>query len=538
MTPGFSKYSEIIDFLKQKIRRARMQAVITVNAQMLNIYWEIGDTIAKQEQEEGWGKKIVETLAKDLKAEFPEMKGFSPRNIRYMRDFALAYPDFPILQALPAKSEGDEHIDNISILQAKLAKLTWYHHVTLLDKVKDLKERQFYIDQTAQNGWSRDIMVHQIESGLYKRQGQITSNFKHTIAPNQSELVQQLFKDPYKFDFIYLGQQAKERDLEDALTNQLTKFLIELGQWFAFMGRQYRVMVGDKEYFYDLLFYHTRLKRYIVIELKIDEFKPEYKGKMEYYLTIADEQLKSATDDPSIGLILCKTKDGLVAEYALRDSSKPIGIAEYNLSESLPENIKGELPSIEELEIEIEKGYDELKSPAEKRLEALKNKISQISGKEIMQTATTPILFEVIDRSITPMYQSIIDRMDQFADMFVSRSYNWQGKNKQMETFDQMAEEWKNEEFLKSNYDFYFSYHLNGFKKAGTEAFSSGFQLNFRIDTYWYGFTLINYNNQQPFIKKLYNEQLSKEDINQITDTISEFVIDNIERNLERMSDL
>ncbi|GAA4466904.1 hypothetical protein GCM10023093_21790 [Nemorincola caseinilytica] len=538
MKPGFSKYSEIIELLKHKIRQARIQAVITVNAQMLNIYWEIGDTIAKQEQEEGWGKKIVETLAKDLKAEFPEMKGFSPRNIRYMRDFALAYPDFPILQAPPAKSEINEHMNNILILQAGLAKLTWYHHVTLLDKVKDLKERQFYIDQTAKNGWSRDVMVHQIESGLYKRQGQITSNFKHTIAPNQSELVQQLFKDPYKFDFIYLGQQAKERDLEDALTNQLTKFLIELGQWFAFMGRQYRVMVGDKEYFYDLLFYHTRLKRYIVIELKIDEFKPEYKGKMEYYLTIADEQLKSATDDPSIGLILCKTKDGLVAEYALRDSSKPIGIAEYNLSESLPENIKGELPSIEELEIEIEKGYDELKSPAEKRLEALKNKISQISGKEIMQTATTPILFEIIDSSIIPMYQSIIDRMDQFTDMFVSRSYNWQGKNKQMETFDQMAEEWKNEEFLKSNYDFYFSYHLNGFKKAGTEAFSSGFQLNFRIDTYWYGFTLINYNNQQPFIKKLYNEQLSKEDINQITDTISEFVIDNIERNLERMSDL
>ncbi len=536
MMPGFLKYSEIIEQLKQKIRQARVQSIITVNTHMLSIYWEIGDTIARQEKEEGWGKKIVETLAKDLKAEFPEMKGFSPRNIRYMRDFALAYPDFVILQALPAKLDAGENLKESEVLQAQLAKLTWYHHVTLLDKVKDLRERQFYINHTVQNGWSRDIMVHQIESGLYKRQGQITSNFKHTVAPDQSELVQQLFKDPYKFDFIYLGQQSKERDLEDALINQLKNFLIELGQWFAFMGRQYRVMVGDNEYFYDLLFYHTRLKRYIVIELKIDEFKPEYKGKMEYYLTIADEQLKSATDDPTIGLILCKTKDGLVAEYALRDSSKPIGIAEYNLRESLPENIKGILPSIEELEIEMEKGYQELKSPAEKRLETLKNKISQLKGKEVMQIATIKILFEIIDNSVIPLYQLLIERMKQFDEMFISCSYSWQGKNKRPSNFEQLTEEWKNEEFLKSHDELYFHYQLHGLKKAGTEAFNSGFQLNFRTDTFWYGFTLVNHNNQQPFIKKLYNEQLSKEDIIQITDSVSEFVVDSIERELERIS--
>ena len=198
-------------------------------------------------------------------------------------------------------------------------------------------------------------MVHQIESGLYHRQGKISNNFQNTIAPAQSELVRQIFKDPYKFDFIYLGQQIKERDLEEALTSQLTKFLLELGQWFAFMGRQYKVMLGEKEYFFDLLFYHTRLKRYIIIELKIDDFKPEYKGKMEFYLQLADDILKQRDDESSIGLILCKTKDGLVAEYALRDSRKPIGIAEYTLNKKLPSSIRRELPSIEDLESVIGK---------------------------------------------------------------------------------------------------------------------------------------------------------------------------------------
>lgn len=254
MAPDFPhKYTSIIEKLKHKIRQARQQAALTINAQMLNIYWEIGHTIAEQEMSEGWGKKIVETLSKDLKAEFPEIKGFSPRNLRYMRDFALQYPNYLILQEPPAKSEIPNNQSN-TILQASLAKLTWYHHITLLDKVKSLNEKEFYIRETIQNGWSRDFMVHQIESGLYNRQGQISSNFKQTTPSDNSELIQQIFKDPYKFDFIYLGKEARERDLEDALTNQLTKFLLELGQWFSFMGRQHRLILGEKEYFLDLLF--------------------------------------------------------------------------------------------------------------------------------------------------------------------------------------------------------------------------------------------------------------------------------------------
>ncbi len=332
-----SDYINILNTLKEKIRQARIRASVAVNVELLQLYWEIGNTILELQKEEGWGAKIIDKLAIDLKMEFSDFKGLSVRNLKYMRAFAEAYP--AIVQPTAAQIQSPDNqkdkivqgglaqIENSSqngFVQGMLAQLSWYHHITLLDKVKDMEIRLFYIRETIENGWSRDIMVHQIEGGLHNRKGKIVSNFKNTIAPEQSELVQQLFKDPYKFDFIYLGKEAKERDLEDALTTQITKFLIELGQYFSFMGRQYKLVLGEKEYFFDLLFYHTRLKRYIVIDLKIDDFKPEYKGKMEFYLNLADEQLKQKDDEKSIGLILCKTKDGLVAEYALRDSSKPI----------------------------------------------------------------------------------------------------------------------------------------------------------------------------------------------------------------------
>jgi predicted nuclease of restriction endonuclease-like (RecB) superfamily len=541
-------YINTLNELKEKIRQARIRASVSVNTEMLKLYWEIGHTILTQQQQEGWGAKVIDKLAADLKIEFPDFKGLSVRNLKYMRRFAEAYPEFmqpavsklqsdqaqavPIVQAPLAQLQ---EIGQAAIAQTMLAQLSWYHHITLLDKIKDPSTRLFYIQETVRGGWSRDVMVHQIESDLHQRQGKITSNFKNTIAPEQSELVQQLFKDPYKFEFIYLGKEAKERDLEDALTGQLTKFLLELGQHFAFMGRQYKLALGDKEYFFDLLFYHTRLKRYIVIDLKIDEFKPEYKGKMEFYLNLADDYLRNMGDEASIGLILCKTKDGLVAEYALRDSSKPIGIAEYTLANKLPNDIRGELPTVEELEAQMEREYEELKTPAQKRFESLKEKLAELKKEEIKQIATIPILYEIFDKSLMPLFQSLLKRMEDFRDLFVSRSYYWQGKNKSITDIHELATDWEDEEFLKSRTEFYFSYRLHGLKKAGTESFDTGIQLNYRVDTYWYGFILVNYNNQQPFVKKLYHEQLSDEDIGLIIEAVYNSIVENIEWQIERL---
>ncbi|TDX00572.1 PDDEXK nuclease domain-containing protein [Dinghuibacter silviterrae] len=373
-----SDYRDIVAALKEKIKRARSAAAYTLNGQLLAIYRDIGLVIADQEQKDGWGAKVVERLSKDLLTEFPDMKGLRPRNLRYMRDFALAYPHFPILQTSVAKlemSNGEENA-TVSILQSEFAKLTWSHHILLLDKIKEPEIRVFYIRKTIEMGWTREEMVRQIEGGLHKRQGQIIHNFAQTT--DDYEQITQVFKDPYQFDFICLAQEAKERDVEHALLSQLTKFLLELGQSFAFMGRQFRMTLGEKEYFIDLLFYHTKLKRYIVIELKNEEFRPEHIGKMSFYLTLADEQLKDERDGKSIGLILCKTKDGLVAEYALRDTGKAIGISQYRLNEKLPEEVKQELPSLKDIERNMAAELNELDQPIREKMDELLQKLNSI----------------------------------------------------------------------------------------------------------------------------------------------------------------
>lgn len=370
MANSFSKnYMDVLQDLKEKIRQARLRAVVAVNNELLSVFWEIGNTIRKQEKAEGWGTKTVERLAKDLKIEFPDMKGLSPRNLRYMREFVVAYPRFTILQRSVAKLDNNTKTQPFTILQQSVAKLPWSHNCTLLDKLKQPEERLFYAQKTIQNGWTRAILINQIESELHKRQGMLTSNFATALPAYESELAMQLFKDPYQLEFILLGEEAKERDLENALMNQVTKFLLELGDGFAFMGRQKKFEAGGREFCIDLLFYHTRLRRHIIIDLKIGEFEAEFISKMNLYLGLADDNLKGKYDEPSIGLILCKTNNKIIAEYALRDTTKPIGIAEYKISQKLPSNIKGKLPSIEEIQKRI---HGELKPPPVKINEKLK----------------------------------------------------------------------------------------------------------------------------------------------------------------------
>jgi predicted nuclease of restriction endonuclease-like (RecB) superfamily len=368
-------YMTVLQTLKERIRQARLRAVVAVNKELLTVFWEIGNTIRKQEKSEGWGTKTVERLASDLKIEFPDMKGLSPRNLRYMREFVVAYPKFTILQRSVAKLNNNNKNPSFTILQQAVAKLPWGHNCTLLDKLKQPEERLFYAQKAIQNGWTRAMLVNQIESGLHKRQGMLTSNFTSSLPAYESELAMQLFKDPYQLDFILLGEEAKERDLENALMNQVTKFLLELGDGFAFMGRQKRFEAGGREFCIDLLFYHTRLRRHIIIDLKIGEFEAEFISKMNLYLGLADDNLKGKYDEASIGLILCKTNNKIVAEYALRDTTKPIGIAEYKISQKLPGNIKGKLPSIEEIQKRMDKELKETPIKINEKLKAVKRKI-------------------------------------------------------------------------------------------------------------------------------------------------------------------
>ncbi|WP_440347861.1 PDDEXK nuclease domain-containing protein [Mucilaginibacter flavidus] len=250
-------------------------------------------------------------------------------------------------------------LESTSILQVPLAKLTWYHHITLMDKVKDAEERDFYIRKSAENGWSRNILVHQIESKLYHRQGKAVSNFNQTLPSFHSDLAKEMLKDPYKFDFLNLSEEYFEKDLEDALVNHITKFLLELGAGFSYVGRQYHLEIGGDDFYIDLLFYHLKLRSYVVIELKTGKFIPEYASKLNFYLSAVDDLMKHKTDNPTLGILICKERNKVVAEYSLRDINKPIGIAEYELTQSIPENFKGCLPTIEEIENELENNKDD-----------------------------------------------------------------------------------------------------------------------------------------------------------------------------------
>jgi len=287
---------------------------------MLTLYWEIGNSILEKQTQNGWGSKIIDLLASDLAKNFPNNSGFSVRNLKYMRAFAEAYPRFPIVQV-------------------PLAQITWYHHISLLAKVKDTTERAFYIAETAKNEWSRDVMLLQIQSKLYERDGKALNNFECTLPDYQSDLVKSIFKDPYNFDFLMLSRKAKEVEIENLLTQKITDFLLELGKGFAFIGRQYKVEIDDTDYKIDLLFYHTVLHAYVVIELKAGEFMPEYVSKLNFYISAIDDKLKTPTDEPTIGLLLCASKSNVKVEYAMRGLTKPLGVASYELEQLVKENI-------------------------------------------------------------------------------------------------------------------------------------------------------------------------------------------------------
>lgn len=327
-------YADFLKDLKQQIQTAQVKAALSVNREMVLLYWRIGRDILSRQSELGWGAKIIDQLSQDLRKSFPDMKGLSARNLKYMQSFAKAWRDE-------------------AIVQEALAQITWYHNLALLEKVKSPEQRLWYVQQTVANGWSRNVLVHQIETGLYARQGKAISNFQHTLPAPQSDLANQIIKDPYNFDFLTLGDDAQERHLQRGLVDHIRDFLIELGVGFAYVGSNVQLEVGGEDFYLDLLFYHLKLRCYVVIELKMEKFKPEFAGKMNFYLAAVDDLVRHETDQPSIGIILCKEKNRVVAEYSLRDMTKPIGVSEHQLTHALPETLAGQLPSVEELEEEL-----------------------------------------------------------------------------------------------------------------------------------------------------------------------------------------
>ena len=333
-------YVQWLADIKNRVSAARYKAALAVNAELVSLYWHIGRDILQRQAAQGWGSKVIDRLGRDLREAFPEMKGFSRANLLYMRAFAEAWTDF-------------------EIVQQSVGQLPWGHNVLLLNRIKEQEARLFYVQKAIAENWSRATLEVHIKNCLHERQGKAVTNFAARLPAPTSVLAQETLKDPYLFDFLSLGEDAQEREIENALVQHITRFLLELGNGFAFVGRQYRLEVNGDEFFIDLLFYHTRLKCYVVVELKATAFKPEHAGQLNFYLAAVDAQIKAPDDHPTIGLLLCKTQNRLVAEYALSGIDKPIGIAEYELVRALPEPLVTNLPTVEQLENELSDWQEE-----------------------------------------------------------------------------------------------------------------------------------------------------------------------------------
>lgn len=364
-----SGFAALLADVKGRIQAAQTRAVLAVNSELVRLYWDIGRIIAERQEREGWGAAVIPRLALKLKNELPDLKGFSERNIKRMLAFHREYPDpSSIVQGtlarLPAQEKVPQPVAQIEqaskapqvvaqLPDALLWMVPWAHHVILMEKVKDLPIRRWYMKQVLANGWSRNILALQIDAGAHARHGKAVSNFAALLPAPQSDLAQQTLKDPYIFDFLTLTEPFQERELETELVRHLEKFLLELGQGFAFVGRQYRLDVGDEDFYIDLLFYHLRLRAFVVIDLKKGKFKPEYAGKLNFYCNVVNDRLKHQTDAPTIGLILCQTRDHLLAEYSFAGIDKPIGISTYELTRALPSRLRSALPTVEEIEAEL-----------------------------------------------------------------------------------------------------------------------------------------------------------------------------------------
>lgn len=541
-------YYNILEGLKEKIRITRQKAALAVNRELLQVYWEIGNAILQQQKEEGWGKKIISRLAKDLKSEFADMKGLSERNLVYMQTFAGAWPHYPF--TLPpvalVKSEGIKERSTITqpavaeietaeneaavIMQQVLAQIPWTHHTIILDKLKTEKERLFYIKKTAENGWSKSVLMAQIESGLYLRQGNAITNFQLTLPKTQSDLATETLKNPYLFDFLGISEEMQERDLEKALIQHIKKFMLELGRGFAYVGNQYNLNVEGDDFFLDLLFYNYHLHCFVVFELKVGEFKPEFAGKLNFYINTINDQIKGSHDKPTIGVLLCKTPNETVVKYSLQGIDAPMGVSEYELTMALPKHLKGELPTIEELEQEIEKEAAVLKKPIDEKRELRKQLLAKIKAPELKKERdheAMRYLFNEVLQQIKEEAETILkEERALFKTARIERSIN-------SNTFAHVTSVDLEARLGKENiYQLGLALRFEGFTKAGTNTFGLFHDLYIELEQYKYA---VGEKNNQPKQEYLYHHQWTTGEIKLVAENWCLKIIDDMNKRLEQI---
>ena len=524
------KYPHLLSFLKDRVRAAKQRAILSVNKELLSIYWLIGKTIEEQQKIDGWGSKVIEQLSKDLSSEFPDMKGFSSRNLKYMRKFATTYP---IVQPLVAQLQED-NFQTLEFMQPVVAQIPWTHHTIILDKCKTEEERLFYISKTAEQGWSKNILYSQIETQLYKRQGQAISNFSEILPPNRVAEVSNMIKNPYVFDFLNIREDMQERDLERALIEQVKKFMLELGKGFAFVGNQYNIKVENDDYYLDLLFFNIPLNCYVVFELKIGNFLPEYIGKLNFYVNAVDGEVKLPNHNDTIGVLLCKTPNKTEIKYSLKNVNAPIGVSEYLLHNQLPSPMREELPTDEAINNALNGEWTKRFPLSEQKIMTLKSKLQQLKVKPLAETVNEINTQRLFTEFVLPLYQMIAEKLRQeFEDEFETiQMMIWAGGKGFYEGETEALKTYLDE--LHYGVDsIRIDVRLKVFRRAGKYAFDvyGDLEMLFHRNSY----AVTNGYNGAIILENLYSEFPSREEQLHTTDTFISGIVEHIDKKLSEV---
>lgn len=526
-------YQQWLATLKEKIRNSQLKAALKVNTEMLELYWAIGKELTEKQEQSNWGDKIITQLAKDLSSEFPEAKGFSRSNIFNIVKWYRFYAASPQLvqQAVGLiQKKGQQAADQIvqqpvGLLPVLLGQVPWGHHIQIITKAANPAEAIFYVQQTIHNNWSRAVLLQQIETGLYHRTGTAITNFELTLPKAQGDLARETLKNPYSFDFLGFSEAIQERELEKALIQHMKKFLLELGRGFAYVGNQYNLVVEDDDYYLDLLFYNYHLHCFVVFELKVGAFKPEFAGKLNFYINTVNQQIKGAEDKATIGVLLCKTPNDTVVKYSLQGIDAPMGVSEYELTKALPKQLKGEMPSIKELEAELEKEIEIILKPIDEKKNKLKEILSKIKGAEVKKERDKEALLYIFNEVLWKIkeHAEIIlkEEMELFSEARINRSINGS-------TFNNATSADLDTRLLKENIiHLGIDLHFEGFKKAGTRAFGIYIDLYAGIEKYKYS---IGETRDRIWKEYLYDHQWTADEIIQTAEHWSELIIDEIAR--------
>lgn len=531
-------YQRWLSDLKEKIRSSQMNAALKVNTEMLALYWEIGKELTDKQDKAGWGDKILTQLAADLKKEFPEIKGFSRSNIFNIAKWYRFYSANSALvqQAVGLiKNSGQEAVDQtvqqaVGLFPVLLGRVPWGHHIQIITKVADTAEAIFYVQQTAANNWSRAVLLHQVESGLYHRKGKAITNFEFTLPGAHSDLARETLKNPYIFDFLGLTEEVQERELEKALIQHIKKFMLELGRGFAYVGNQYNLNVEGDDYFLDLLFYNYHLHCFVVFELKVGDFKPEFTGKLNFYINTINEQIKGKEDKPTIGVLLCKTPNDTVVKFSLQGIDTPMGVSEYEFTKALPKQLKGEMPTIQELEQEIEKEFQILRKPIDDKKNKLKKTLRRIKSDDVKKEKDKESLFylfgEVLHKIKKYTENLLEEEMTLFYEAWIGKSING-ASHRGLMNIDLEAKIMKEPISQLGLY-----LRLDGLKKAGTKTFGISMNLHAELEKYYY---TIGESRDVVWKEYLYHHLWSESEILQIAEQWSESIIDEINRRAEQI---